>query len=85
MFMHTQIFALCGNRTHDRVVGKYSHHYATSAVKGLTKLTPEIDWTAMGLPLVTSAVFLTAKKFWQNVGVWEEYPRCLRYSFGDKA
>jgi hypothetical protein len=33
------------------------------ATKGLTALTPEIDCgqTAMGLPLVTSAVFLMAK------------------------
>jgi hypothetical protein len=36
------------------------------ATKGFIALTPEIDCnkTAMGLPLVTSAVFFIAKKFW---------------------
>jgi hypothetical protein len=36
------------------------------ATKGLIALTPEIDYnnTAMGLPPVTSTVFLIAKLFW---------------------
>jgi hypothetical protein len=36
------------------------------ATKGLIALAPEIDFnkTAMGLPPVTSAVFLIANKFW---------------------
>jgi hypothetical protein len=36
------------------------------ATKELTSLTPEMDCdqTAIGLPLVTSAVFLIAKQFW---------------------
>jgi hypothetical protein len=46
---------------------------------------PEIGQTAIGLPPVTSAVFLIPKQFWLNVGVWEEHPRCLCYPFGDKA
>jgi hypothetical protein len=37
-----------------------------SATKGLITLTPQIncDQTAMGLPSVSSAVFLIAKQFW---------------------
>jgi hypothetical protein len=54
------------------------------ATKGLIALTPEIDCnkTAMGLPPVTSAVFLIANKLWQNVGVSEEYLRYLCYPSG---
>jgi hypothetical protein len=39
--------------------------------KGLKALPPEVDCvqTAMGLPLVTSAIFLIAKSFWYNVDV----------------
>jgi hypothetical protein len=46
------------------------------ATKGVTAFTPEIDCdqAAMGLPPVTSAVFLIAKQFLQNEGVWEKYP-----------
>jgi hypothetical protein len=42
--------------------------------KGLIALTPEIDCdhTAMGLPLVTSAVLLIAKNFGKTVGVSDE-------------
>jgi hypothetical protein len=33
------------------------------------------DQMAMGLPLVTSVLFLKAKSFWYNVGVSEVYLR----------
>jgi hypothetical protein len=50
-------------------------------------LAPEMDCnkTAMGLPPVTSAVFLIASWFWKNVGVSEEYLRYLCYPSWDKA
>jgi hypothetical protein len=56
------------------------------ATKGLTTLTPQIVWDqmAMGIPLITSAVFLMAKSFWINVGVSEEDLKC-GYPFVDKA
>jgi hypothetical protein len=56
------------------------------ATKKFTALTPEIicDQAAMGLPPVRFEVFLKAKSFWYNVGVSEEYMRCLCYP-GDKA
>jgi hypothetical protein len=31
----------------------------------------------MSLPPITSAIFLIAYSFWQNMGVWEEYLRYL--------
>jgi hypothetical protein len=48
--------------------------------------TPEMDCnlTAIGLPHVTSAVFLIAKSFWYIVGVAVDV-RCLCFPFGDKA
>jgi hypothetical protein len=49
------------------------------ATKGLTGSPPEIDCnqTAMGLPPVTSAVFLIAKLFWYSLVVSEEHLRRL--------
>jgi hypothetical protein len=53
-----------------------------AAVKGLIALTPEMDCnlTAIGLPPVTSAVFLIAKSFgkiWTSLG-------CFCYPFRNK-
>jgi hypothetical protein len=52
-----------------RVVSGIKQKNCTSvfkATKGLTASQREIDCnqTAMGLPLATSAVFLTAKSYW---------------------
>jgi hypothetical protein len=56
------------------------------ATKGYTGFTPAMycDQTAMGLPPVTSAVVLIAKTFWLNVGVLEEYLKCLCYALVDR-
>jgi hypothetical protein len=44
----------------------FLHGCRKKATKGLTVLTPEIDCdqTAIGLPPVTSSVFLIADQFW---------------------
>jgi hypothetical protein len=51
------------------------------ASKGLT----DYNQMAMGLPPVTSVVFLIANSYLYNMGVKEEHLRCLYYPFGDKA
>jgi hypothetical protein len=57
--------------------------------KGLTALTPEIDCnqTAMGLPPVTSAVFLqySSASLWRKKKCLEEISEMPLDSFGNKA
>jgi hypothetical protein len=52
------------------------------AAKSLTVIIPEIDCdqTAMGLSVLSAISIVTW--FWLNVGVSEEYLKCL---FGEKA
>jgi hypothetical protein len=55
-------------------------------VKGdlrINSITPDIycNKTAMGLPPGTSTVVPIANKFWENVGVLEEYLRHLYYLY----
>jgi hypothetical protein len=68
-----------------RITTLFFFHGCRMVTKGLISLIPEIDCDQMviGLPPVKSAVYLIPKQFWYNVGVTEEYLRCLRYSVSD--